>query len=141
MAEVHLDNQPTQEIAGLDALSREALVERWVSLFTTSPPKRLTLDLLVRGIAYEIQAQDQGGLKVSERKALMTLAAGRDDPAPKVLKAGTRLYRTWRGVTEEVLVLDGGYSWRGTNYASLSEVARAITGTRWSGPRFFGITG
>ena len=53
--------------------------------------------------------------------------------------AGTRLYRSWRGVTQEVLVLESGYSWRDMTYASLSEVARAITGTRWSGPRFFGL--
>ncbi len=46
---------------------------------------------------------------------------------------------TWRGITQEILVLDSGYSWRGKSYASLSEVARAITGTRWSGPRFFGL--
>ncbi len=56
-----------------------------------------------------------------------------------MLKAGTRLYRSWRGVTQEFLVLYSGYGWQGKSYASISGVARAITGTRWSGPRFFGL--
>ena len=96
-------------------------------------------DLLARGIAYEIQVQQLGGLTPAEMKLLGALARERANSSPRALKAGTRLYRTWRGVTQEILVLDSGYSWRGMNYASLSEVARAITGTRWSGPRFFAL--
>ncbi len=99
----------------------------------------MTEGLLVRGIAYELQVRQLGGLTPAERKALGALAQGRTNPSPGALKAGTRLYRSWRGVTQEVLVLEGGYSWRDKSYASLSEVARAITGTRWSGPRFFGL--
>ena len=57
---------------------------------------------------------------------------------PGLLKAGTRIYRSWRGITQEILVLDSGYSWRDRSYASLSEVARAIPGTRPSGPRCVG---
>ncbi len=99
----------------------------------------MTEGLLARGIAYELQVRQIGGLTLAERKALGALAQGRSDPNPATLKAGTRLYRSWRGVTQEVLVLEDGYSWQGKSYASLSEVARAITGTRWSGPRFFGL--
>ncbi len=99
----------------------------------------MTEGLLARGIAYEMQVRQIGGLTPSERKALGALARGRSNPSPRLLKVGTRLYRSWRGITQEILVLESGYSWRGKSYASLSEVARAITGTRWSGPRFFGL--
>ncbi len=101
--------------------------------------RTMTEGLLARGIAYEMQVRNLGGLTPAEKKALNALARGRLSPSPKPLKTGTRLYRSWRGITQEVLVLEGGYSWRGKSYASLSEVARAITGTRWSGPKFFGL--
>ncbi len=126
-------------VAGLRGLSRGDLVERWVGLHGSPPIKTMTEDLLARGIAYEIQIRQLGGLTPPERKALGALARERANPSPGPLKAGTRLYRSWRGVTQEVLVLDSGYSWRSKSYASLSQVARAITGTRWSGPRFFGL--
>ena len=128
-----------REIAGLCGLSRADLVERWAGLHGSPPLKTMTQDLLARGIAYEMQVRQLGGLTAAERKALGALAQGRSNPSPGALKAGTRLYRSWRGVTQEVLVLERGYGWRGKSYASLSEVARAITGTRWSGPRFFGL--
>ncbi len=77
---------------------------------------------------------------LKRRKGCSPRLLGEKAPrAPGAIKAGTRLYRSWQGVTHEVLVMDSGYSWRGKSYASLSEVARAITGTRWSGPRFFGL--
>ncbi len=128
-----------REIAGLCGLARAELVARWVELHGSPPHKTLTDGLLARGIAYEMQVRQLGSLTPAESKALGALARGRANPSPRPLKPGTRLYRSWRGVTQEVLVLEGGYSWRGKSYASLSEVARAITGTRWSGPRFFGL--
>ncbi len=128
-----------REIAGLCSLSRADLVERWVGLHRSPPIETMTEGLLARGIAYEMQVRQLGGLTPAERKALGALAQGRTNPSPGALMAGTRLYRSWQGVTQEILVLEGGYSWRGKSYASLSEVARAITGTRWSGPRFFGL--
>ncbi len=128
-----------REIAGLCGLSRADLVERWVGFHGSRPIETMTEGLLARGIAYEMQVRQIGGLTPAEKKTLGTLAQGRSNPNPGLLKAGTRLYRSWRGVTQEILVLEGGYSWRGKSYASLSEVARAITGTRWSGPRFFGL--
>ncbi len=128
-----------REVAGLRGLSRGDLVGRWIELHGCPPIKTMTEDLLARGLAYEMQVRQIGGLTPAERKALGALAQGRTNPGPGTLKAGTRLYRAWRGVTQEVLVLESGYSWRDKNYASLSQVARAITGTRWSGPRFFGL--
>ncbi len=129
----------SREIAGLRGLARRDLVERWVELHGSPPLQTMTEGLLARGIAYELQVRQIGGLTPTEQKALGALAQGRPNPSLGAIKAGTRLYRSWRGVTQEVLVLEGGYSWRDKNYASLSEVARAITGTRWSGPRFFGV--
>ncbi len=128
-----------REIAGLCSFSRADLVERWVELHGSPPIETMTEGLLARGIAYEMQVRQIGGLTPAEKKALGALARGRSNPSPGALKAGTRLYRSWRGVTQEILVLEDGYSWRSKSYASLSEVARAITGTRWSGPRFFGL--
>ncbi len=128
-----------REIAGLCGLSRADLVERWVGLHGSPPMKTMTEGLLARGIAYEMQVRQLGGLTPTERKALGALAQGRPNPSPGALAAGTRLYRSWRGVTQEILVLESGFSWQGMNFASLSQVARAITGTRWSGPRFFGL--
>ncbi len=121
------------------AVSRADLIERWVGLHGSPPIETMTEGLLARGIAYELQVRQIGGLTPAERKALGALARGRTNPSPGALKAGTRLYRSWQGVTHEVLVMDSGYSWRDKSYASLSEVARAITGTLWSGPRFFGL--
>jgi hypothetical protein len=127
------------EIAVLFDLPRRGCVARWIEILGAAPPKTLTKDLLVRGIAYEMQTRQLSGLTAAEKKRLVALAQGRRNPSPGALRTGTRLYRSWQGVTQEVLVLEGGYSWRGETYASLSEVARAITGTRWSGPRFFGL--
>jgi hypothetical protein len=127
------------EIAHLNDLPRASLIESWVELHGSTPLKTMTKGLLVRGIAYEMQAQQIGGLTPAEKKELVELAQGRRNPNPGAPKTGTRLYRSWQGITQEVLVLKEGYAWRGTTYGTLSQVARAITGTRWSGPRFFGI--
>jgi hypothetical protein len=139
MVMTKLSTGATREIAGLADLSRDALVERWIALFGTEPPKRLTKDLMARGIAYEIQTRALGGLSMADKKELVALAARKSQAALPKPKAGVRLYRSWQGTTHEVLVLESGYSWRDKSYASLSEVAQAITGTRWSGPRFFGV--
>jgi len=140
MATAKLSAGVLRKIVGLGDLSNGDLVERWIGLHGSAPPQRLTKDLLVRGIAYELQAQELGGLNAVEKKSLAAFAAGRASLGPKNLPTGTRLYRSWQGVTHEVLVSEGSYNWKGQSYTSLSEVARAITGTRWSGPRFFGVT-
>ena len=129
----------TREIAGLFDLPRTDLIERWTEIIGSTPNKTMTKDLLVRGIAYAIQEQEHGGLTRAERKALAAMARGNAAPTPGHLRTGTRLYRSWQGITHEVLVLENGYCWQARTYASLSGVARAITGSRWSGPRFFGL--
>ncbi len=97
-----------KEIAGLCRLTRADLIERWIELHGSSPTKTLTKDLLVRGIAYAMQERRHGGLTRVEKKALAALARGNANPTPAHLKPGTRFYRTWRGITHEVLVLEDG---------------------------------
>jgi hypothetical protein len=95
-------------------------------------------------LAYEVQAKLLGGLSAATRKRLRRLAERRADSghaaraAPR-LKPGTRLLREWQGETHHVTVLEEGFDYRGERHASLSVIARLITGTRWSGPLFFGL--
>jgi hypothetical protein len=93
-----------------------------------------------KAIAYEVQAKVFGGLPARTRRALRDAAKahGRSGVS-KLPSRGTRLVREWNGALHEVEVLEDGYLWRGARHRSLSAIARAITGTRWSGPRFFGL--
>ena len=107
--------------------------------------RRLSRDLLLRGITYKLQERPLGGLSKSiirklERRNLDSEASDAQKPAPPIsLKPGTRLVREWRGVTCTVLVDADGFEWNGRRYRSLTIVAREITGAHWSGPRFFGL--
>jgi hypothetical protein len=133
------------EIAELGELSRPALVVCWKKLCRADPPRGLSQRLLVRGIAYEMQARRYGGLKATTARRLRIIAGGATDgdrvsrTAAPVLQPGARLVREWNGVTHVVEVIEGGYIWNGDRHRSLSAIARAITGARWSGPRFFGL--
>ncbi len=108
-------------------------------------PKGLPRDLLVRSVVWQMQAKERGGLPPLLVRQFDALAAqlatsGDLDMEREVrLKPGTRLVREWRGRIYRVEVLSDGYVMDERRYASLSHVARAITGTRWSGPRFFGL--
>lgn len=142
--------RPTQEeveaeIAGLPALSLEALRERWRSLYGNPAPRSLRRGLLIRAVAYQLQVKAFGGLSAATKKKLREIAVaareGRFDPAvigPRA-KPGTRLIRVWQGETHSVLVLEDGFEWNGTRYRSLSLVAKTITGTNWNGWTFFGV--
>src|SRR6202023_1925062 len=113
----------------------------WRRLHRMPPPMRLSRDLLIRGIIYQLQERAYGGLsKAAVRKLEQAAADGATKPVPLIsLRPGTRLVREWRGVTHMVLIHADGIEWRGQRYRSLSLVAREITGARWSGPRFFGL--
>lgn len=134
------------EIAALVGLSRSELAERWRKLCRADPPKGLSRRLLARGIAYEMQAKCYDGLKQATVRRLLAIAggAGSDDHARRAATAaprtGARLVREWNGVSHVVDVLEDGYVWNGERHRSLSAIARAITGARWSGPRFFGLS-
>ena len=133
-----------KEIAKLARLDLPDLKTRWGEAFGRPPPRHIARSLLVRALAYHIQEKVLGGLKPAVRRhlarAAAELSAGRSPPAPfPTLKPGTRLLREWHGVMHEVIVLEDSVQYRGTSWRSLSAVAREITGTRWSGPRFFGL--
>jgi hypothetical protein len=131
------------EIEALHAMSRKQLLEEWQRVCETDPPP-LSADLLRRAIAYRMQELAYGGLSPETLAELRRLAA-EASPVPEApkrqtgMRAGARLLRSWRGTTHVVVATDDGFEWQGATYGSLSQVARAITGTPWSGPKFFGI--
>jgi hypothetical protein len=131
------------ELAGLSALDRIALIEKWRTLYGTEPPGRVRNNFLMHAIAHRMQEKALGGLKPATRRFLEKAAednALRQQMLPIIsMKTGTRLLREWHGVTYEVIIMEDGMQCNGKRYRSLSEVARAITGTRWSGPLFFGL--
>jgi hypothetical protein len=133
------------EIEGLRTLNREVLNQRWCELFASERPPRVCGELLIKALAYRLQEKALGGLKPTTRRLLENWGNKNSEPrlsAPPVrtrLKVGTVLVREWHGTTRRVTVIDDGYRFDGKHYRSLSEVARTITGSRWSGPRFFGL--
>jgi Protein of unknown function (DUF2924) len=136
----------TQGLKDLETRGDDELKERWRNLYETEPPRKIHRSLLIAAIAYRMQENALGGaLKPSVRRHLLRVggnsADGRQAPGYPSLspKPGTVLVRDWGGVTHQVKVLDDGFIFRGKRYKSLSEVARVITGSRWSGPLFFGL--
>ena len=111
-----------------------------------APTPNLSTDLLRLGIAYRMQEQRFGGVSRSTKSLLRELAARptegeRKSPQPRKLTIGTRLIRDWHGVGHTVTVLENGFEYDGKQWRSLTAIAKAITGSHWSGPRFFGLSG
>jgi hypothetical protein len=129
------------EIDRVRSLGLEGLRARWRTTFRSPPPPALTKDLMARGIAWYIQEQALGGPDAATLKLLDGLARGEKPESKRRLKTGTVLVREYQGGRHTVTVVPGGFLWRDTAYRSLSTVARAITGTAWNGPRFFGLRG
>ena len=134
-------------IASLGNLSFAELKERWQSLFEVPPPVFNRRSLEAR-LAYRIQELEHGGLKPRSRKRLLALAEDLDGGdltkrrkrADNKPIAGTRLVREWKGVEYHVTVRRDGYEFNAKHYKSLSAIAFAITGTRWNGWSFFGLS-
>ena len=132
------------ELARLPHLDRKELADKWRTLYGTEPPHKIGSKFLIYAIAYQLQETAYGGLKPATHRYLTKVAAvasARQNIShpPTLIKAGTRLLREWHGVMHEVIILENGVECAGKRYRSLSEVARTITGTQWSGPLFFGI--
>jgi Protein of unknown function (DUF2924) len=157
------------EIDRQERLSTFELRTMWRRHWKQPPPMRLSKDMLIRGLAWKLQEQVLGGIGKPELRKLTVLAkaaaeqslvGGSDDdanaastgpaalnnrspttsaPSPITLREGNRLVREWNGTTQTVLVLATGFEWQGRQYRSLSQIAEAITGAHWSGPRFFGL--
>lgn len=134
-------------MALLPKMSKAQLLVLWKQVSRILPPHQVRRDLFIRLLAYGMQEQAYGGLSAATRKRLSELACKlKANPnaelsgAPRI-KPGTRLIRDWRGQSHRVTVLKNGYEYAGKRYSSLSQVARLISGTRWSGPLFFGLRG
>ena len=132
-------------LARLEAADLPSLETRWRRAFGRPSPAGLPRGLLVRALAYRLQADALGDLDRESVRALDRMAGQGEGaevipmPDARGSQQGTVLVREWQGVMHSVMVMSDGYAWNGTAYRSLSEVARAITGTRWNGPRFFGL--
>jgi hypothetical protein len=133
------------EIAGLESLDLQQLRIRWKLLYEIEAPPHLSRDWLRRAVAYRVQENVLGGLKPATRRLLERVAEdARTRKRSKVVttrKVGpnTILIREWGGTRHQVTVLENGAMFRGKRYRSLSQVARVITGSQWSGPLFFGL--
>ncbi|MDB5712871.1 MAG: hypothetical protein JWO15_268 [Sphingomonadales bacterium] len=134
--------------AAIDALTTMNSVELrevWHRVYGTVPNKGLGPSLMRRGIAYRMQEQVYGGLSPVTLRTLARLAeqlnkSGDLDVERQLsLRTGTRLVREWHGRTCHVTVLENSFLYEDQHYASLSQIARVVTGTKWSGPRFFGL--
>ena len=147
-----------REVASLAALDLHALRSHWRQRLRSPPPAGLTRPLLLRLLAYKLQARVSGDLDAASVKFLDRLASAharrraadpkhpldKPPPIPNVVRErsfmpGTLLKREHAGVLHRVVILADGFEWEGRRFTSLSEIARAITGTRWNGPRFFGL--
>jgi hypothetical protein len=141
-----MTSQIPDQIAKLRGLSRSELLDLWQKVYKKAAPQGIRREILVPFLAHRIQENAHGGLKAGVlaelHRVVKALDRDRSSTAPLVgarLKTGIRLFREWRGHTHEDFVTDSGYEYRGVSYRSLSEIARKITGTRWSGPAFFGL--
>jgi hypothetical protein len=130
---------------GLAELDTTVLRREWRRLYRSHPPLHIRRDLLVLAIAWKLQEKVYGGLTAAQKRKLAGIAEdlrrnGDLSGSPAIrMKPGLRLVREWRGKTHTVLVLEDGFEWNGERRRSLSTIAREITGTRWSGPLFFGL--
>lgn len=133
-----------RQLARLATSSSAELRSEWLALYKRPAPD-MTADLLRRGLAHRLQERAHGGLSPATLRGIERLSRHRERtgeavPLPATrIKPGTRLVRDWGGSTHHVVVLDRDYLYRDRRYRSLSMIACEITGTRWSGPRFFGI--
>lgn len=126
-----------ERLRSLDRLDLSDLRRAW-KVGTGTPPPRVSAGLLCLALGHNWQVQEIGGLTLAEERRLLALASDRS--VSKQARPGTRLVREWQGRTHVVTVgEDGAVLWSDRSWRSLSEVARAITGTRWSGPAFFGL--
>lgn len=130
------DTSLEARIEALRRLDIEGLRDAWQARHGHRPAIR-SRDLLRRMLAFDMQAQVYGGLDADLRQRLRKAATAA--PKKAALQPGTTITREWRGERHVVEVIEDGFLYDGANYDSLSEIARVITGARWSGPRFFGL--
>jgi hypothetical protein len=148
-ASLPLDASVLSIVANLEGLDLNGLRRQWRAHLGGEAPAHLPRGLLMKVLAYRVQSDTLGGLDNSIRRILRS---GKDDGvgdlfdrrAPQTregvgLKAGALLVREWRGQLERVMILEEGFAWNGQTFRSLSQIAKAMTGTTWNGHRFFGL--
>ena len=139
-----------EEIAHLRDLELKGLRARWRSVIGRKAPSHLSRHLLFAIVAYRVQAEVLGDLDAETVRLLKKVGPARSgnevvpltdafDQRRRELLPGTVLTREWNGLNHRVMVVKEGFDWGGRTYESLSKIAHAITGTKWNGPRFFGL--
>ncbi len=143
--ETFMPDSVEKQVETLPNLPRGDLAKLWQKLFNSVADPKIRRPAMIRFLAYRIQEQAYGSLSATSERQLRQLEAAvagnlnlKTSSAPKI-QPGTRLVREWQNQVHLVNVETNGYEYRGTRYRSLSQIARQITGTRWSGPLFFGI--
>src|SRR3954454_12338866 len=124
------------ELARIAEMNIGELRGLWREREGQEAPNGFSKDLVARALAYSIQEEQLGGLCPELKKLL----ANPDAEPPRRIKTGSVIVREYAGARHEVFVTEGGFSWQGKTYPSLSAIAKQITGTRWNGWRFFGLT-
>jgi hypothetical protein len=125
------------ELTRIAGMNINELRSLWREREGSEPPSGFSKDLLARALAYAIQEEQLGGLS-KEVKKLLACPNAQADP-PRRIKVGSVIVREYAGARHEVFVVADGFSWQGSVFPSLSAIAKEITGTRWNGPRFFGL--
>jgi hypothetical protein len=139
------DMDVSEILKTLPEMSKADLCQRWQECFSKPAPEGIRKELMVRMLAYRIQEQAFGGLNPKIRRRLDQMAAAISKSPNNAIAnmtratTGTQLIRSWQGRTHTVTIEESGYQYQGRRYRSLSEIARHITGTQWSGPLFFGL--
>lgn len=133
------ESQNTPSVEALTQMGREGLLDLWPKVMGTVVPRSMSQGLLRRFLAFELQAKADGGLSRIELTEIARLGAASSRARTTRMAQGSRFLREWNGVTHVVERTEAGYLWNGELHASLSAIAKAITGAHWSGPRFFGV--
>jgi Protein of unknown function (DUF2924) len=140
------DSAIDEQLLSLPTLKKVELAGIWKQLFDMNAPSGMRKDLMLRILAYRLQERELGGLAANSRERLRHMAHAIEINRTSSIqfsakiKPGTRLVRQWKSEVHVVTVDEQAYEYRGVRYKSLSQIARLVTGTRWSGPLFFGIT-
>jgi Protein of unknown function (DUF2924) len=141
-----MESNISKQIAKLPSFSRQQLLDLWRKVHGAAAPPGIRRELMVPFLAYRMQEKIYGGLGPTTSAELRRIARDLKKPGWSIalkprsrIKPGTRLIRKWHGETHEIVATESGYEYRGTLYRSLSKIACKITGTRWSGPAFFGL--
>jgi hypothetical protein len=125
------------ELDRIAAMNIKELRSLWREREGREAPSGFSKDLIARALAYAVQEEQLGGLS-KELKKLLTQPNAQIEP-PRRIKVGSVIAREYAGARHEVFVVKDGFSWQGRTYPSLSAIAKEISGTRWNGPRFFGL--